>query len=148
MEMVLVSTPPPPRRCVFPGGFALRTHGQVDCVDDASSVELIFMECEADFGDINFYFGGEDFALTVRRQPPFLLRQRYCSSWSEAAFSSLLSAVRINFLLHLFANPPRCLPLFSFLCLSAWEDGFMYRLACSLRSLEIGGVFPNRVELQ
>lgn len=41
-------------------------YGQIDCVDDARSVELIFLECEADFDDINFDFGGEDFALTVR----------------------------------------------------------------------------------
>ncbi|CAN0286520.1 unnamed protein product [Scytosiphon promiscuus] len=38
----------------------------VDCLNDPSAVELIFMECEADFGDVNFFFGGDDFALTVR----------------------------------------------------------------------------------
>ncbi|CAN0224390.1 unnamed protein product, partial [Hapterophycus canaliculatus] len=37
----------------------------VDCLSDPSSVELIVMECDADFGSVNFFFGGEDFALTA-----------------------------------------------------------------------------------
>lgn len=52
----------------LPRPHSLPCRHQVDCVDQAELIELIFMECEADFGDINFYFGGEDFTLTVKRK--------------------------------------------------------------------------------
>lgn len=34
-------------------------------MDDPREVQLILVECATDFADINFYFGGDDFALTV-----------------------------------------------------------------------------------
>lgn len=34
-------------------------------MNDPREVQLILVECEAEFEDINFYFGGDDFALTV-----------------------------------------------------------------------------------
>lgn len=38
---------------------------QVDCSQEAADIELIVMDCATTFDNINFYFGGEDFALTV-----------------------------------------------------------------------------------
>lgn len=38
---------------------------QIHCLEDARDVDLILMECNSEFDDINFYFGGDDFALTV-----------------------------------------------------------------------------------
>lgn len=39
---------------------------QVDCVEDFEEIELILMECNSQFDDVNFFFGGDDFAFTVR----------------------------------------------------------------------------------
>ncbi|CAN0571593.1 unnamed protein product, partial [Laminaria digitata] len=36
----------------------------IDCVEDATSIDIIVMDCAAEFDDINFFFGGNDFALT------------------------------------------------------------------------------------
>ncbi|CAM9937283.1 unnamed protein product [Ectocarpus fasciculatus] len=36
----------------------------IQCMDDPREVQLILVECATDFADINFYFGGDDFALT------------------------------------------------------------------------------------
>lgn len=38
---------------------------KVDCVGDEPAFDLIMMECSSQFDDINFNFGGKDFALTV-----------------------------------------------------------------------------------
>lgn len=38
---------------------------QIDCRAESSEIELIVMECGATFDDVNFYFGGDTFALTV-----------------------------------------------------------------------------------
>lgn len=35
-------------------------------MDDPKAVELILMECDAEFDDITVSFGGDDFTLTVR----------------------------------------------------------------------------------
>eukprot|EP00903_Cladosiphon_okamuranus_P008049 g7763.t1 len=37
----------------------------LDCIDDPSGVELILMECDAEFDDITISFGGDDFTLTA-----------------------------------------------------------------------------------
>lgn len=39
---------------------------QVDCVEDFEEIQLILMECNAQFDSINFFFGGDDFSFTVR----------------------------------------------------------------------------------
>ncbi|CAB1111798.1 unnamed protein product [Ectocarpus sp. CCAP 1310/34] len=36
----------------------------IECMNDPREVELILVECATDFDDINFFFGGDDFALT------------------------------------------------------------------------------------
>lgn len=40
-------------------------------MEDPSAVQLILAECSADFGDIKFSFGGDDFILTVRAKFAF-----------------------------------------------------------------------------
>lgn len=35
-------------------------------MQESADMELIVMYCDSDFADVNFYFGGDDFALTVR----------------------------------------------------------------------------------
>ncbi|CAM9408921.1 unnamed protein product, partial [Hapterophycus canaliculatus] len=37
----------------------------VDCLDDPGAVQIILAQCTADFGDIKFSFGGDDFILTA-----------------------------------------------------------------------------------
>lgn len=37
-------------------------------MEDPGAVQLILAECTADFGDIKFSFGGDDFILTVRAE--------------------------------------------------------------------------------
>ncbi|CBJ33882.1 expressed unknown protein [Ectocarpus siliculosus] len=36
----------------------------IECMNDPRDVQLILVECATDFDDINFFFGGDDFALT------------------------------------------------------------------------------------
>lgn len=56
--------------------YCVRPCEQVDCRLDAHKVELIMLECKAEFDDISFSFGGEDFTLTVRALILFLLYSR------------------------------------------------------------------------
>ena len=39
-------------------------------MNDAEDVELILLDCDSEFDDINFFFGGDDFTLTVSNRPP------------------------------------------------------------------------------
>ena len=41
-------------------------------------VELILMPCDSEFDNVNFYFGGDDFSLTVSRPGPLSA----CGDWS------------------------------------------------------------------
>ncbi|CAB1110981.1 unnamed protein product [Ectocarpus sp. CCAP 1310/34] len=50
--------------CVYFTGVDSSSVETMDCVSNPREVELILMECDSEFDDINFSFGGDDFALT------------------------------------------------------------------------------------
>ncbi|CAM9829823.1 unnamed protein product [Ectocarpus fasciculatus] len=50
--------------CVYFTGIDSSSVETMDCMSSPSEVELILMECDSEFGDINISFGGDDFTLT------------------------------------------------------------------------------------
>ncbi|CAM9301589.1 unnamed protein product [Pylaiella littoralis] len=51
--------------CVYIGGLESSDVEEISCTDDPGLVELILLDCNADFGDVSISFGGDDFTLTA-----------------------------------------------------------------------------------